>query len=111
MWSRSGDRPIPARPRAPCAGSRAVDRRREMVQWMGLSPRSLLGKAMIRRRALLATTLSVPALGQAQDAPWPNKPVRIVLAYPPGGSTDVLARALAERLAVVIPGSSFIVEN
>src|SRR4051812_30726112 len=65
---------------------------------------------MIRRRALLAAPLlTAPAL--AQEAPWPNRPVRILLAYPPGGSTDVLARALAERLAGAIPGSAFVVEN
>jgi len=64
--------------------------------------------AGIRRRALLATIAASPAL--AQEA-WPSRPVRILLAYPPGGSTDVLARALAERLAAVIPGPGFIVEN
>ncbi|WP_043360375.1 tripartite tricarboxylate transporter substrate binding protein [Belnapia sp. F-4-1] len=66
---------------------------------------------MIRRRALLAAPLLAPGALPAQEAPWPVKPVRILLAYPPGGSTDVLARALAEALAAAIPGSSFIVEN
>jgi tripartite-type tricarboxylate transporter receptor subunit TctC len=37
--------------------------------------------------------------------------VRIVLAYPPGGSTDVLARTLAAALAESIPGSTFVVDN
>ncbi|SDB64032.1 Bug family tripartite tricarboxylate transporter substrate binding protein [Belnapia rosea] len=66
---------------------------------------------MIRRRALTAAPWLLPGLAAAQDAPWPNKPVRILLAYPPGGSTDVLARALAEALGHAIPGSSFVVEN
>ena len=95
-----------ARPRAPCTISGRWTAGGRWLSGWGLSPRSLLGKAMIRRRALLATTLSIPALGQAQDAPWPNRPVRILLAYPPGGSTDVLARTLAERLAVAIPGAA-----
>ena len=66
---------------------------------------------MTTRRALFALPLLASPAARAQEAGWPGKPVRIVLAYPPGGSTDVLARALAERLAVAIPGSSFIVEN
>jgi tripartite-type tricarboxylate transporter receptor subunit TctC len=65
---------------------------------------------MIRRRALLATpALALPATARAQA--WPSRPVRIVLAYPPGGSTDVLARTLAAALAESIPGSAFVVDN
>ena len=66
---------------------------------------------MFHRRALLAAPLLAPGALRAQEASWPTKPVRILLAYPPGGSTDVLARALAEALAAAIPGSSFVVEN
>jgi tripartite-type tricarboxylate transporter receptor subunit TctC len=71
---------------------------------------------MIRRRALLAAPLLAfplsgwPVLARAQDAAWPSRPVRIVIGYPPGGSTDVLGRAVAERLAAAI-GGTFIVEN
>jgi tripartite-type tricarboxylate transporter receptor subunit TctC len=69
---------------------------------------------MIHRRALLATLsatpgLALPATARAQA--WPSRPVRIVLAYPPGGSTDVLARTLAAALAEAIPGGTFVVEN
>ncbi|MBW6401101.1 tripartite tricarboxylate transporter substrate binding protein [Roseomonas sp. HJA6] len=65
---------------------------------------------MIRRRALLATpVIALPAIAQAQA--WPARPVRIVLAYPPGGSTDVLARTLAAALQDAIPGSAFVVDN
>lgn len=69
-------------------------------------------KARSFRRPFLAAPLLwlVPRTARAQGD-WPSRPVRIVLAYPPGGSTDVLARALAERLAVVFPGSGFVVEN
>lgn len=49
--------------------------------------------------------------GSATETPWPTRPVRIVIAYPPGGSTDVLARTLADRLAAAIPGGTFVVEN
>jgi tripartite-type tricarboxylate transporter receptor subunit TctC len=68
--------------------------------------------AMILRRGLLAALPLLPGIARAQPAEaWPARPVRIVLAYPPGGSTDVLARALAERLAAAIPGGAFVVEN
>jgi len=59
----------------------------------------------------MAATLLGPAAAARAEEPWPSRPVRILLAYPPGGSTDVLARALAERLAAAIPGPGFIVEN
>lgn len=65
---------------------------------------------MIRRRALLATpALVLPAAARAQA--WPARPVRIVVAYPPGGSTDVLARTLGAALAEAIPGGTFVVDN
>jgi tripartite-type tricarboxylate transporter receptor subunit TctC len=54
-----------------------------------------------RRHALSAALLlaiGTPTL--AQDA-WPNKPVRIVVPFAPGGSTDVLARLVGQRLGAV----------
>ncbi|MCA3299633.1 MAG: tripartite tricarboxylate transporter substrate binding protein, partial [Roseomonas sp.] len=65
---------------------------------------------MLQRRLLLAAPmLAMPALARAQA--WPSRPVRIVLAYPPGGSTDVLARTLSAALQEAIPGSTFVVDN
>ncbi len=65
---------------------------------------------MTTRRALLAMPiLALPATVQAQA--WPSRPVRIVVPYPPGGSTDVLGRTLAAALQEAIPGSTVIVEN
>jgi tripartite-type tricarboxylate transporter receptor subunit TctC len=66
---------------------------------------------MIRRRALFAAApaLVLPAAARAQG--WPSRPIRIVVAYPPGGSTDVLARILAAALPEAIPGGTFVVDN
>jgi tripartite-type tricarboxylate transporter receptor subunit TctC len=48
------------------------------------------------RRILAAGLLAFAAAATAQS--WPAKPVRIVVAYPPGGGIDVLGRQLAEKL-------------
>lgn len=64
----------------------------------------------IGRRPLLAAALAAPAIARAQGAAWPNRPVRIVVPFPPGGSNDVIARPLAERLQAKL-GQPFVIEN
>ncbi len=51
----------------------------------------------MHRRSLLAglPMLAAPALAQPA---WPNRPVRVIVPYPPGGGTDVLARAVVEAM-------------
>ena len=67
---------------------------------------------MIRRRDLLALAATWPALhGAARaQAAWPTKPLRILVVYPPGGTSDAVARLLAERLQPVL-GQPVVVEN
>ena len=60
----------------------------------------------LRAFAGLALIFSAHALAEG----WPSKPVRIVVAYPPGGGIDVLARQLAEKLTPVW-GQPVVVEN
>lgn len=59
------------------------------------------------KAALAAVTLGLALTAQAA---WPDKPVRIVVPYAPGGSSDVIARALSEELAREL-GQPVIVDN
>ncbi len=60
---------------------------------------------------LLVAFATFTGTAQAEaPASWPSKPVRIVVPYPPGGSTDALTRRLAQQLTLNL-GQQFLVEN
>jgi tripartite-type tricarboxylate transporter receptor subunit TctC len=64
----------------------------------------------MHRRALLALPLATPAL--AQPAGWPDRPITFVSPFLPGGSTDIVARIVADRVAPRLgPNARIIVEN
>jgi tripartite-type tricarboxylate transporter receptor subunit TctC len=66
---------------------------------------------MDRRHFLAATAAGLACSSAfAQGSAWPSKPVRLVIGYPPGGSTDIAGRLLAERLGRRI-GQTVVVEN
>ena len=69
--------------------------------------RRRLGTTLVALAALGAT-LCAP-LARAQEA-YPSRPVKLVVPYPPGGTTDLLARAIAPRLGERL-GQAVVIEN
>lgn len=71
-------------------------------------------RRLITRRTLLhgavATAVLPAAQGSAQTNSWPDRPVRIIVPYPAGGSADVLARIYADSLKERL-GQPFVTEN
>ena len=72
------------------------------------SRRRLLGRSL-RISTLLSLALASP-LAALADAAYPDKPVKFVVPYPPGGGTDVVARIVQQRLQAAL-GQSIVIEN
>ncbi|HET7672537.1 MAG TPA: tripartite tricarboxylate transporter substrate binding protein [Burkholderiales bacterium] len=62
----------------------------------------------MKKTALLLLSLLSATAAFAAD--WPEKPVRFIVPYPPGGGTDVIARIVQPRLAEAL-GQSIVIEN
>jgi tripartite-type tricarboxylate transporter receptor subunit TctC len=70
-------------------------------------------KLFITRRSLIVGMIGISCLTGlpvAAQTAWPNKPIRIIVPFTAGGTTDILARAMAPELTKAF-GQSFIVEN
>jgi tripartite-type tricarboxylate transporter receptor subunit TctC len=69
---------------------------------------------MMMRRPLLRLALALPAAslasGRARAAGYPDKPIRLVVAFPPGGPSDVLGRIVGRQLNTEL-GQAIIVDN
>jgi tripartite-type tricarboxylate transporter receptor subunit TctC len=50
----------------------------------------------------LALGIGLPSMPVAAQSPWPSKPIRVVVPYPPGGPSDIVMRSAAEKMQVVL---------
>lgn len=66
---------------------------------------------MITRRGLAAAMLAAPSVLRAQ-AGWPGeKPIEVIVPYPPGGGVDLMARLTLPLVAKHLPGARFVIVN
>jgi len=61
-------------------------------------------------RSLIAVTLSCASFFAFAQQAFPNKPIRLIVGFAPGGGTDIVARAIAPKMGEIL-GQSVIVEN
>ncbi|HVE89600.1 MAG TPA: tripartite tricarboxylate transporter substrate binding protein [Burkholderiaceae bacterium] len=61
-------------------------------------------------KAIVAAALLITGTADAQTSAYPDKPIRFVVPYPPGGGTDVIARIVQDRLRAAL-GQSIVIEN
>src|ERR1700733_9491966 len=65
----------------------------------------------LSRRALLAAMAAAPLVPPARaEAMWPNRPVSVMVPYPPAGGADTTARILYAKVGNIL-GQQFVIEN
>ena len=68
-------------------------------------------RTLIHGMAAAAVALmAAPGIAQAPASSWPNKPIRYIVNFAPGGTTDILARTIGEKLGAAL-GQPIVVEN
>ena len=60
---------------------------------------------------LILACIAISAMpSNAQDGRWPQRPIKLVVTFPPGGTSDLVARLIAPKLSVAL-GQQVVVEN
>jgi tripartite-type tricarboxylate transporter receptor subunit TctC len=67
-------------------------------------------RATLRRLMLAALVAAWPGVAALAQSAWPDRPIKLVVPYPPGGLTDTLARSVAEPLAKAL-GQPVLIDN
>ena len=67
-------------------------------------------RALIHAIGAALALVAAPAIAQTPPSNWPNKPIRYIVPFAPGGTTDILARTVGERLGAAL-GQPIVVEN
>ena len=71
------------------------------------SPQHLTRRAVLKTAATLAATSAFPVIAQSS---WPSKPIRLLVPFAPGGSSEIVARSAANELGKTL-GQAVFVEN
>ena len=73
--------------------------------------RGHLSRSQFSRRVVLAGMAAAPFVRSASaESAWPNRPVQVMVPYPPAGGADTTARILYAKLGTML-GQQFVVEN
>jgi tripartite-type tricarboxylate transporter receptor subunit TctC len=68
-------------------------------------------KSFVRAASVIALMAACAgSAGMAQAQSWPNRPIRMVVPYTPGGYTDLMARLVSEKMAIAL-GQPIVIEN
>ena len=70
-----------------------------------------MSRKQLSRRALLAGLATAPLVRSAgAQTAWPNRPVSVMVPYPPAGGADTTARILYAKVGTIL-GQQFVIEN
>lgn len=73
------------------------------ITWRGANRQRFAYGATMLRRTLVASALAAPGAAHAQGSAWPDRPITMTVGFLAGGSADIAARIMAERMPAHLP--------